>query len=168
MRVPWNTSAPKSDQACVIRFGLVWFYGELRFKFSPLLYYRIIKKKKKKKKLFVSLQNLDSAHLSLRFRGPLALFMGHKQCIFRLMNRSHEQCIFRLMNRDLHCLCTWITLCRRHCVLFTHCLRYPQPLYSKKYIKNESQNTIYTFKNYFITVFSIFNKINYIQTNPIR
>ena len=152
MRVPWNTSAPKSDQACVIRFGLVWFYGELRFKFSPLLYYRIIKKKK----LFVLLQHLDSAHLSLRFQRSLVLFMGY------------EQCIFRHMNRDPHCLCTRITLCRRHCALFTHCLLDPQSLYSKIYIKNESQDTIYTFKNYFITMFLIFSKINCIQTDPIR
>ena len=26
---------------------------------------------------------------------------------------------FRLMNSNSHCSCTWITLCRRHCALFT-------------------------------------------------
>ena len=36
----------------------------------------------------------------------------------------------------------------------------------KKNIKNESHNTIHTFKNYFTTVFSVFNKISYIQTDP--
>ena len=38
-------------------------------------------------------------------------------------------------------------------------------LFRKKYIKNESHDTIYTFKNYFATIFLIFNKINYIQTD---
>ena len=47
-----------------------------------------------------------------------------------------------------------------------HCLWNPQPLYSKKkiYIKIGSYGTIYTFKNYFVTVFSVFsfnnNKFN--------
>ena len=36
----------------------------------------------------------------------------------------------------------------------------------EKNIKNESHDTIYTFKNYFAIVFSVFNKISYIQTNP--
>ena len=50
-------------------------------------------------------------------------------------------------------------------VLFTD----PQiPLFSHFFIKNGSHNTIYTFKNYFATVFSVFSfsKINYIQTDP--
>ena len=33
----------------------------------------------------------------------------------------------------------------------------PQPLYSEKNIKNESHGTIYIFKNYFATMFSVFN-----------
>ena len=45
------------------------------------------------------------------------------------------------------------TLCTVH-VLFTHCSWDPQPLYSKN-IKNRSHGTIYTFKNYFATVFSV-------------
>ena len=74
---------------------------------------------------------------------------------------------FRLMNSNPHCSCTRITLCKRHCVLFTHCSQDPQPLYSeKKKIKNGSYSTIHTFKNYFTTVFSVFNKINCIQTDP--
>ena len=41
--------------------------------------------------------------------------------------------------------------------LFVHCSWDPQPLYSKKYIKNGSHGTIHTFKNYFVTVFSVFS-----------
>ena len=45
----------------------------------------------------------------------------------------------------------------------------PQPFYLENiyiyiYIKNGFHGTIYIFKNYFATMFSIFNKINYIQT----
>ena len=39
-------------------------------------------------------------------------------------------------------------------------------LFRKKNIKNESHGTIYIFKNYFATVFSVFSKISYIQTDP--
>ena len=50
------------------------------------------------------------------------------------------------------------------CVLFTD----PQiPLFSNLFIKNGSHDTIYTFKNYFATVFSISEKISSIQTDPI-
>ena len=42
-------------------------------------------------------------------------------------------------------------------VLFTHCSWDPRLLYSKKKIKNGSHGTIHTFKNYFVTVFSVFN-----------
>ena len=39
---------------------------------------------------------------------------------------------------------------------FVHCLRNSQTFFfSKTFIKNESHDTIYTFKNYFTTVFSI-------------
>ena len=41
-------------------------------------------------------------------------------------------------------------------------------LFRKKYIKNGSHGTIHTFKNYFTTVFSIFSKISYIQTDHKR
>ena len=39
-------------------------------------------------------------------------------------------------------------------------------LFRKKYIKNESHDTIHTFKNYFAIVFSVFSKISCIQTDP--
>ena len=35
----------------------------------------------------------------------------------------------------------------------------------KKKIKNRSYNTIHTFKNYFVTVFSVFRKIDCIKTD---
>ena len=39
-----------------------------------------------------------------------------------------------------------------------HCLRNSQTFFfSKTFIKNESHDTIYTFKNYFITVFLVFS-----------
>ena len=60
---------------------------------------------------------------------------------------------FRLMNSNSHCSCTQITLCRRHCALFTE----PTPTLFRKNIKNGSHSTIYTFKNYFATVFSVFS-----------
>ena len=42
-------------------------------------------------------------------------------------------------------------------------------IFSHLFIKNESHGTIYTFKNYFTTVFSVFSfsKINYIQMDLI-
>ena len=50
-------------------------------------------------------------------------------------------------------------------VLFMHCSRDPQPLYSGKNIKIGSHGTIYTFKNYFTTVFLVSAKISCIQTD---
>ena len=39
----------------------------------------------------------------------------------------------------------------------------PQTSFLKKiFIKNGSYGTIYIFKNYFVTVFSVFNKINHV------
>ena len=58
------------------------------------------------------------------------------------------------------------SLRRRQSALFMHCSWDPQPLYSKKKIKNRFHGTIHTFKNYFATVFLVFNKINCIQTDP--
>ena len=58
-----------------------------------------------------------------------------------------------------------IALCGRQKLLFTHCSWDPQPLYLEKNIKNGSHGTIHKFKNYFATLFSVFNKINYIQTD---
>ena len=41
---------------------------------------------------------------------------------------------------------------------FVHCLQNTQTFFfSKTFIKNESHDTIYTFKNYFTTVFSVFS-----------
>ena len=60
----------------------------------------------------------------------------------------------------------WLFNCKQ-CIraLFTD----PQiSLFSHFFIKNGSYGTIYTFKNYFVTVFSVFSfsKINSIQTDP--
>ena len=52
-----------------------------------------------------------------------------------------------------------------------HCLWDPQiTLFSNFFIKNGSHDIIYTFKNYFVTVFSVFNfsKISSIQTDPSK
>ena len=50
------------------------------------------------------------------------------------------------------------------CVLFT----VPQiTLFDNFFIKNGSHNTIYTFKNYFATVFTVLAKISSIQTHPM-
>ena len=40
-------------------------------------------------------------------------------------------------------------------------------LFSNIFIKNGSHNTIYTFENYFATVFSVSTKISSIQTHPL-
>ena len=49
-----------------------------------------------------------------------------------------------------------------------HCLRDSHTLFFNNFfIKNRSHDTIYIFKNYFITIFLIFNKINHIQTDLI-
>ena len=50
---------------------------------------------------------------------------------------------------------------------YMYCLQDPQTsLFSNFFIKNGSHYTIHTFKSYFATVFSIFSKINSIQTHP--
>ena len=54
-------------------------------------------------------------------------------------------------------------------ILFIHFLCIVYRIYNyfiKKNIKNRFYGTIYIFKNYFATVFSIFNKIDCIQTDP--
>ena len=38
--------------------------------------------------------------------------------------------------------------------------------FNKTFIKNGSHGNIHTFKNYFAIIFSVFSKINYIQTDP--
>ena len=62
-----------------------------------------------------------------------------------------------------------VSVFRRQRTLFMHCLytiyeTHNHFIQKKKNIKNEFYDTIHTFKIYFITVFSVFNKINYIQT----
>ena len=48
-----------------------------------------------------------------------------------------------------------------------HCSRDPQTsFFNKNFIKNGSHGTIQIIKNYFATVFSVFNKISSIQTHP--
>ena len=50
-----------------------------------------------------------------------------------------------------------------------HCLCTIHETYNhfiQKKIKNESYDTIHTFKIYFTTVFSVFSKISCIQTDP--
>ena len=48
-----------------------------------------------------------------------------------------------------------------------HCSRVPQiTLFSNFFIKNGFYSTIYIFKNYFVTVFSVSAKISCIQTDP--
>ena len=56
-------------------------------------------------------------------------------------------------------------------LLFTHCLALFMHCLHIKNIKNGSHDTIYTFKNYFATVFSVFSfqfsaTISSIQTDP--
>ena len=47
------------------------------------------------------------------------------------------------------------------------CLRDLQTsFFNKIFIKIESHDTIHTFKNYFVTVFSIFSKLSGIQIHP--
>ena len=55
------------------------------------------------------------------------------------------------------------SLCRRQSALF---MGPTTTLFRKKKFKNESHGTIHTFKNYFAIVFSVFSKINCIQTDP--
>ena len=57
----------------------------------------------------------------------------------------------------VHCSCTV-----EHCLRTVH-ETHNHFIQEKKNIKNGSHDTIYTFKNYFIIVFSVFNKINHIQ-----
>ena len=60
--------------------------------------------------------------------------------------------------------------------LFTHCRSTVHALFTgptltlfrkKIKIKNGSHDIIHTFKNYFVTIFSVFNKISYIQIDPL-
>ena len=45
-------------------------------------------------------------------------------------------------------------------------MRPTSTLFRKKNFKTGSHDTIHTFKNYFVTVFSVFSKISGIQTHP--
>ena len=70
-------------------------------------------------------------------------------------------CLLRQLSLIMHCSSTIHALQQHYsrtiAILFTHCSWDPQPLYSEKNIKNGSHNIIYTFKNYFATVFSVFS-----------
>ena len=58
-----------------------------------------------------------------------------------------------------------VTLCRtsESCVLFTRPTNF---FFNNFFIKNGSHGIMHTFKNYFTTVFSVFNKISGIQMDP--
>ena len=49
-------------------------------------------------------------------------------------------------------------------ILFTHCA---YSVHVLKNIKNESHNTIYPFKNYFATMFSVFSNNKFNPNTPI-
>ena len=72
---------------------------------------------------------------------------------------SHEQCtrpIEKITDMCLH-------------FFYGSCALFMEPTnmnFSKFFFKIGSYGTIYIFKNYFITIFSIFNKINCIQMDP--
>ena len=63
----------------------------------------------------------------------------------------------------VHCLCIVYALFMHysHTIHGTH-IHFIQ----KKNIKNGSHDAIHTFKNYFDTVFSVFSKMSYSQTDP--
>ena len=84
---------------------------------------------------------------------------------------SSSSSFFTCFRGDKHCSCT-IEYCSRTVhIVFTQCQCTVHGTHNyfiqKKYIKNESHGTIHTFKNYFVTVFSVFSKISYIQTYPM-
>ena len=86
---------------------------------------------------------LDSLKLRLRLR--LVLF-------FFLFSRVLEECGYCSLNSSRKCWLFHHEQCI--CVLFTDPLI---PLFSNFFIKNGSYGTIYTFKNYFATVFLVFS-----------
>ena len=78
---------------------------------------------------------------------------------------------FALMNSNWYCSCTLL-----HCTenkvtvhtLFIYCpctIHGTHNHFIQKKIKNGSHGTIYPFKNYFATIFSIFSRISCIQTD---
>ena len=91
-------------------------------------------------------------------------FINHV-CVlfFFFFSRVLEKRGYCSLNSNHKC---WL-FCSKQCisVLFMD----PQiPLFSNFFIKNGSHGTIYTFKNYFTTVFSVFSfsKISSIQIDP--
>ena len=81
-------------------------------------------------------------------------------------------CAFRPMNSNPHCLFTWITLCRKHCALFTHC-SYTVHGTHNHFIQEKilKMGPTLLFKHLKIILlqcfqFSVLSKINYIQTDP--
>ena len=79
---------------------------------------------------------------------------------FWIMKKKLSVCILAIFFFLEVCFCffQWI-LCTVHGI---HKLFF----FTKTLIKNGFHGTIHTFKNYFTTVFSIFNKINDIQIQP--
>ena len=77
------------------------------------------------------------------------------------VNRSHALCTrptTSLTSKSFTEMCLSMGL--------MHCSQDPQiSFFNKTFIKNWFHGTIHIFKNYFITVFLIFSKINDIQTN---
>ena len=129
-----------------------------------------ITKKKKKKKSFcpyltvlhfvlIMILNLrlDSAkkHLHLRFTFHVFLFL----LFFFLRTVFHVHCESRARRESKIMIFQWVS-CTVHGTrkYFIH--------KEKKNFKTGFHNTIHTFKIYFVTMFSVFCKINDIQTNP--
>ena len=119
----------------------------------PFCKTREMKKKKKMKKrrrqTQVSAESkrhlsdcLDKAEKASESASSIFLFFMH---VF--LGRRQDYC----SRAQSYLLCTVYTL-------LTHNSWDPQPLYSEKNIKNVFHNAIYTFKNYFVTEFSIFYK----------
>ena len=67
-----------------------------------------------------------------------------------------------LMNSNIYCSCMWLHWVGDKITIYVLFIHYSCTFHGthnyfiqKKNIKNETYNTIYTFKNYFVTVFSI-------------
>ena len=139
----------------ILIFGI--FIVSLKFFFHILFYWLLLWKS------ILSLK-FPWSKWAFGFAFPWAVFAFFSFFFEHLLHGLWDiNSVFRLMNSNSHYSCTWITLCKRYCALFTHCSWDPQLLYSKKNIKNGSYNTIHTFKNYFTTIFSVLSKINCIQ-----
>ena len=72
------------------------------------------------------------------------IFLHLAFCVFFFMHA------FQILGDKVHCLCT------------------VHKYFIKKNIKNKFYDIIYIFKNYFIIIFLIFNKISGIHTNRVK